>query len=113
MSASRILLNFINLVFALIEGVIALRIILRFLNANPSTPFVRWVNDASSSLIYPFQNIFPSPVLTGGFVLEMSAVIALVVYAIIAYIISGLISFVSYKTVYYTRDGRKKVVEEE
>ncbi len=113
MSASRILLNFLNLVFGLIEVIIALRIILRFLGANPSTPFVRWINDASSSLIYPFQNIFPSPVLNGGFVLEMSAVIALVVYAIIAYIISGLISFVSYKTVYYTRDGRKKVVEEE
>lgn len=112
MNASRILQNFINFVFGMIETIIALRILLKFLNANPNTPFVRWINDASGSLIYPFQGIFPSPVLNGGFVLEMSAIIALLVYAILAYIISGLISFISYRTIYYTRDGRRKVIEE-
>jgi undecaprenyl pyrophosphate phosphatase UppP len=44
MNASRILQNFINFVFGMIETIIALRILLKFLNANPNTPFVRWKN---------------------------------------------------------------------
>ncbi len=109
---SRILIFLVSLVFGLVEFIIALRILLKLLGANPSTPFVNWVNEVSNSLIYPFQGIFPSPVLTGGFVLEMSSVIALLVYAIIAYIITEAISFISFHSSTYTT-RRTKVVHEE
>lgn len=117
MTLSRILIYFINLVFGLIELIIALRIVLKLFGANTTTPFVQWINDVSGSLVYPFQGIFPSPVLSGGFVLEVSSIIALLVYAIIGYIIGELIAFISFHSPTYrvvtTPTGRKKVIKEE
>ena len=94
----------INIVFTVIELLIGARVILRLLGANPFTPFVNWVYTLSSALISPFANIFPSPVLRGGFVLDIPAIVGLLVYAILAYVIFQLIEFLSYKrtTVYTT-----------
>lgn len=117
MTLSRLLIYFTNLVFGLIELIIALRIILKLLGANSSTPFVQWVNDVSGSLTYPFQGIFPSPVLSGGFVLEMSSIIALLVYAIIGYIIGEIIAYISFHSTTYrvvtSEGGRKKIIKED
>lgn len=108
---SRIIIYLISLIFALIEFVIVLRIVLKLLGANPSTPFVNWVNEISNVFIYPFQGIFPSLVLPGGFALETSAIIALIAYAIIAFIIIEAISFISNRSTTYT--GRTRVIHEE
>lgn len=108
---ARILIYLISLIFGLIELIIGLRIILSLLRANPSTPFVKWVNEISNSLVYPFQGIFPSLTLPGGFALETSAVIALLVYAVIAYIISEAISFIASRSTSYT--NKTKVIHEE
>jgi len=97
----RILFYLINFVFGLAELLIGARILLKLLGANPATPFVNWIYEMSRTLIYPFQGIFPSPTLTGGFVLEMSAVVALLIYALIAYLISEFIRFISYQSTYY------------
>jgi YggT family protein len=87
----------VNIIFSVVELFIAARIIFKLLGANPYTPFVGWIYGISSGLIYPFANIFPSPVLRGGFVLEIPALVALLVYAVIAYIIFRLIETLSYK----------------
>ncbi len=114
MNTPRVLLYFINLVFGLIEIIIGLRIILKLFGANPNTPFVNWVYEVSRSLLFPFQGIFPSPVLNGGFILEMSALVALLVYALIAYLISEVVTFISFQSVsYYSKTERTKIVEEE
>lgn len=114
MNTATVLLYLINLVFGLIELIIGLRIILKFLGANPNTPFVSWVYEVSRTLLFPFQGIFPSPVLSGGFVLEMSAIVALLVYALIAYIISQVVTFISFQSNhYYTKRGKTKVIHEE
>lgn len=117
MTLSRILIYFNNLVFGLIELIIGLRIILKLFGANPDTPFVAWINAVSDSLIYPFQGIFPSPVLSGGFVLEVSAIIALLVYALIGYILGEIIAFISFHSPTYrvvtTDTGKKKVIRED
>lgn len=102
MSITRFVVYFINFIFAVIELIIATRIIFKLLGANPATPFVILVYQISASLIYPFHGIFPSPVLNGGFVLEISAIVALLVYAVIAYLISQVLWFASAR---YTRRG--------
>jgi uncharacterized protein YggT (Ycf19 family) len=101
MYTARALLLLIDFGFGLIELIIGLRILLRLLGANPATPFVSWLYEVSRTLLYPFQGIFPSPVLNGGFVLDMSAVVALLVYALIAYFVSELIRFISYHSSRY------------
>ena len=111
MYTARIILLLTDFIFGLIELVIGVRIIFEMFGANPSTPFVSWLYDVSRTLLYPFQGIFPSPVLRGGFILDMSAVVALLVYALIAYLISELVRFISYNSIkYYASkdDGNRK-----
>lgn len=103
MYTARLLLLLIDIIFGLIEAVIGLKIVFELFGANPSTPFVFWLYDISRTLLYPFQNIFPSPVLKGGFVLDMSAIVALLAYALVAYFISELIRFVSFHSAKYTQ----------
>ncbi len=83
----------VNIVFTIIELLLAVRILLRLFGANPSTPFVSWIYDATSTLLAPFVGIFPNPSLKAGSVLEMSSLIALLVYGFIAYLIAMLIDF--------------------
>lgn len=109
MYSSRILIYLTNFIFGVVELLLGLRIILRFFAANSATPFVSWIYDISSPLLYPFRGIFPSPVLKGGYVLEVPTLIALLAYAILGYLIVQLISFIDYSTTrYYTQDTKRK-----
>lgn len=81
-----------NLVFGFIEFMLGLRIILKLFSANAATPFVQWVYETSRPLLAPFEGIFPTARLEGGFIIEFSAIFALLIYALIAYFIHELIA---------------------
>jgi len=95
-SFSRALIYTIDFVLGIAELFIVARIILKLFGANPQAPFVIWVYEISKSLISPFLGMFPSPVLEGGFVIEFSAIFALIVYAVVGYLIIELLEYVSY-----------------
>lgn len=97
------LIHIINWLFNTIALLIILRIILKFFGAN-ITPFVRWVYATTDPLLKPFIGMFPSPQLSGGFILEFSALFALMIYAIIAYFITEL----SDEIAYHTKEREKK-----
>lgn len=84
---TRFLAYLINLVLGIVEIILSLRLILKFLGANSGAPFVRWLYATSVPLLQPFQGIFPTPTLEGRFTLEFSTLFALVVYALIGYFI--------------------------
>lgn len=73
----------VHLVVGIAEIILALRIVLRLFDANPVTPFVHWVYSTSSTLLFPFRGIFPSGVLGRGYVLDFTALFALIIYAIV------------------------------
>src|SRR5438067_329932 len=107
MYTSYIILRLVDFIFGLIELILGARIVLELLSANPASPFVAWVYEVSGTLLYPFRGIFPSPTLRGGFVLDISAIVALFVYALIAYLISELIRFISFNSTRYYSEVRK------
>lgn len=90
-----LIISLINLIMGIIEILIGLRFILKFFRAGLA-PFVSWVYETSQPLINPFVGIFPNPVITGGFVIEFSSLIALVVYTIIGYLLAEALATVSY-----------------
>lgn len=96
-TVSEYLLFITNVVLGFVEVLIGLRIILKLFDANAATPFVNWVYETTRPLLAPFAGIFPSPVLNGGFVIEFSAIFALIIYALIAYLIESLIIALSPK----------------
>jgi len=81
------------LVLGVVEALIITRVILKLLAANPGSGFVRVIYNVSAPLVAPFQGIFPTPV-TQNSVLELSALVAIAVYAVIAWALARLIAIV-------------------
>jgi uncharacterized protein YggT (Ycf19 family) len=94
----------IHVVTTVVEGFLSLRIILKLFGASTSAPFVRWIYETSEPLLTPFIGMFPSPKLTGGFVIEFSALFALTFYAFISYLAIEILDTL----IYYTHERHDK-----
>lgn len=82
------------LVLGIMEVLLITRVILKLLAANPEAGFVRLIYDRSALFVAPFQGIFPTPA-TQNSVLELSSLVAIAVYALIAWGIVRLIAIFS------------------
>jgi uncharacterized protein YggT (Ycf19 family) len=82
----------VSLVFGVILAIVGLRFVFKLLGANPANAIVSWIYEMSEPLVAPFFGIFNADmsVTTGRF--ELSTLIALVVYAIIAALVTRLFS---------------------
>jgi hypothetical protein len=78
------LVQAIYLVFGIVEALIAIRLVLRALGANPNAGFAQLVYGLTAPLVAPFVGLFGSP-QAGGSVLELQSIVALVVYALLAW----------------------------
>jgi len=93
MRTNVLLVRLINIFVSIIEGFLGMRFILKLFGANPRAGFVDWVYDTSEPLLEPFRGMFPSPVVDGGFVFEFSTLFAMMIYAIIGWLVMELIYF--------------------
>ena len=82
------------LVLGIVEALLITRVILKLLAANPEAGFVRVIYDRSALFVAPFQGIFPTPA-THNSVLELSSLVAIAVYALIAWGLVRLIAIFS------------------
>ena len=73
----------ILLISGILEALIALRILLKLIGANPDSPLVALVYGFTSLFLIPFVGLIGSPT-AGSMVLEISSMVAIVVYALIA-----------------------------
>ena len=67
------------------------RVALKLLAANADVGFVRFVYGVSAPLVAPFQGIFPTPAGNGS-VVELSSLVAIAVYAAVAWAIVRVVS---------------------
>jgi len=86
-SPARQAFDLIYLVFAVIDGLILIRIILKLLAANTAVPFTGFVYGVSDWLLAPFHGLLPV-IVSGRSVFEMSALIGLLVYSLLGYVLS-------------------------
>jgi uncharacterized protein YggT (Ycf19 family) len=78
------------LALGMVEALMITRVVLKLLAANADVGFVRFVYGVSAPLVAPFQGIFSTPVSHTN-VLELSSLVALAVYALVAWGIVRLI----------------------
>jgi|SRR5579859_257973 len=78
------------LLFGLLEALIALRVLLRLIAANPGNFFAMVVYRLSYVFVWPFLGLTRTP-SAGGAALEISSIIAMFVYALIAWAIVQLV----------------------
>jgi hypothetical protein len=84
------------LVFGVLEAMIALRIGLKLIGANPASPIAVFIYGFTGLFLFPFAGLTPTPA-AGGMVLEISSVIAMLVYALFAWGLERLIWLIFYR----------------
>jgi hypothetical protein len=84
------------LLFGILEGLIALRIVLKLIGANPTSPIATLIYGFTSLFLFPFMGLVGTPA-AGSMVLEVSSLIAMVVYALIAWALERAIWVIFYR----------------
>jgi hypothetical protein len=74
----------IYLIFGIVEGLIAIRFVLRLLGANAEAGFASFIYGITAPLLAPFVGLFGTPQFNGS-VLELHAIVAIIVYALVAW----------------------------
>ena len=82
----RFISRFFSIVLLFIELVVSLRFIFKLLNANPDNAIVHAVYQVSDIFIAPFTGIIEGNWEIGKFYIDVDALVALVVYMILAFV---------------------------
>ena len=101
-SVSRVV-QAIWLLFGILEAAIGLRVFLKLIAANPNNLFAQLVYSFTDLFLWPFAGLTISP-STRGFVLEIPAVIAMIVYAIAGWVLASLVWII------FARTGSRSVM---
>ena len=77
----------------IVEALILIRLVLELLAANPNAGFTNLIYSITDPLVAPFQGVFPSP-QTHGSVLDLAAVLAIIVYALLTWAVARLFELI-------------------
>jgi len=89
--------QFIWLLFGVLEALIGIRVILMLIGANPGNLFTILVYQLSDLFLWPFRNIVVNPAFQNH-VLEITSIIAMIVYPLIDWAIVRLIWVIFYRS---------------
>ena len=84
------------LLFGILEALLALRIGLKLIGANPDSPIAVFIYGFTNLFLVPFKGLTGTP-QAGGMVLEISSVIAMVAYALIAWALERIVWVIFYR----------------
>ena len=84
------------LLFGALEILIALRIALMLIGANPNSPIVALIYGFTYLFLFPFTGVVGSPSV-GNMVLEVSSMFAMVVYGLIAVAVERTVWLIFYR----------------
>jgi len=85
--------QFIWLVFGVLLALLGLRFFLLLIGANPESPFTRLIYSFTDLFMWPFAGLTSTP-SAGGMVLEIPAIIAMIVYALLAWVLTSIVRIV-------------------
>jgi len=83
----------INIVLTFVEALLLFRLVLKLFAANEGASFVRWIYQTSEPLLKPFEGMLPT-VVESGAVVEMSTLFAIMVYAVVGYLLIAIVDAV-------------------
>jgi hypothetical protein len=89
-STAILLTRLIWLILGFVQSVIAIRIILRLIAADPANPFANFIYNLSALFVWPFVGLIADPAFNGA-VLEVTSIIAMFVYLLLAW---GLVELI-------------------
>lgn len=81
----------VPIALAIVEGLLLVRIVLLLFAANPEAGFSSWIYALTAPLVAPFHGVFPGSSPGQGHVLDMTAILAMFVYAIMARVVGAVV----------------------
>jgi uncharacterized protein YggT (Ycf19 family) len=84
------------LLFGLLEAAIGLRVLFKLIAVNPANPFAAFLYKVTDLFLAPFASLIGAPAV-GGMVLEISSIIAMIVYALIAWALERIVYVLFYR----------------
>jgi len=84
------------LALGILEAIIALRIGLKLIGANPDSPIVSLIYGFTYIFLFPFEGMTATPA-AGSMVLELSSLFAMMIYALIAWAVERIIWLLLYR----------------
>ena len=84
------------LLFGILEILIALRIGLMLIGANPQSPIVALIYGFTYLFLFPFNGLVGSPT-AGNMVLELSSMFAMLIYGLIAWALERTVWLIFYR----------------
>jgi uncharacterized RDD family membrane protein YckC len=84
------------LFLGILEALIALRIGLKLIGANPDSPIVALIYGFTYLFLFPFEGMTATP-SAGGMVLELSSSFAMGIYALIAWAVERIVWLIFYR----------------
>ena len=84
------------LMLGVLEVLIALRIGLKLIGANPESLIVQMIYGFTYLFLFPFTNLIGSPT-AGNIVLELSSMFAMLIYALIAWVTERIVWLIFYR----------------
>jgi uncharacterized protein YggT (Ycf19 family) len=93
----------IYLLVGIIDGLLLIRVVLKLMAANPLAGFSKFIYGLTDVFLAPFRNLLPAVGGGSGAVLEMSTVIAIIVYALIGWALVRLVAIVFFRNVTVSR----------
>ena len=101
LQAERRLLTFritqvVYILFGILESFLGLRFFFKIIDANPSNPFAHSIYRFTDLFLSPFFNLVSNP-STGGMVLEVTTLIAMVVYLLLCWLLVQVVWLLFYR----------------
>ncbi len=92
------IVNSIFWLVGMLEILLTTRFLLRLFGANPDNEFAQIISNLSAPFIAPFSTLFISPTANKGInIFDLNVMVAIVVYAILSYLIVSLVRFIFYQ----------------
>ena len=85
------------LLFGILEVLIALRIGLLLIGANPNSPIVALIYGLTYLFLFPFEGLINSPTAGSSMVLELSSMFAMLIYGLIAWAMERVVWLIFYR----------------
>jgi hypothetical protein len=95
--------NVIYIVLAVVDGLIAIRFVLKLLAANPEAGFAQLIYGVTAPLAAPFVGLLGNPASVAGNQFEVTSLAAMAVYALVAWLLVRIARLVFNQTLTRSR----------
>lgn len=89
-SVARII-NIVYYLFGALELLLGIRLVLHLVGSNPANGFAYFIETLSAPFVSMFSTLVQNPIWDGVYVLEITTIIAMLVWAIVAWLVGRLI----------------------